>query len=96
MAFYISTPIPYSFTSKSSHSHNSDGCASKTSTLLNGIWVVFRDKMPVLTNQRQLPKMIGNVDINELSLKNFDKTFFHPNPGFYKISIDYEQNAAIS
>lgn len=55
----------------------------------------FGYKMPVLINQRNLEKMTGNVDNNEFSLKNFDKTFFHPNPGFYKISIDYEQNATI-
>ncbi|PSL28709.1 hypothetical protein CLV60_106312 [Dyadobacter jiangsuensis] len=34
--------------------------------------------------------MIGDVDIDEFSLKNFDKTFFCLNRGFYKISIDCE------
>ena len=39
--------------------------------------------------------MARYVDNREFSLKNFDKTFFCQNPGFYKISIDYEQNAVI-
>lgn len=34
--------------------------------------------------------MPGSVDNHEFSLKNFDKTFFRKNPGFYKVYIDYE------
>lgn len=34
--------------------------------------------------------MAGSVDNRELSLKNFDKTFFRQNPGFYKLYIDCE------
>ena len=94
--FPIRTPAPLRRTSKSLTSHNHDGPASKTSTPKFSFRSLFQDKKPDSSNKRHLPPIAQSVDNNEFSLKNFDKTFFHPSPGFYKISIDYEQNAANS